>query len=211
MGTAALVRPDEKRKFKMSAIVLGVMSVLIGAIAYAIYIVQTIGKGGVQPHPFSWLLWAAVTGVACAVQVAQGGGAGSWVTGFTTIVCFFIGILTLLKHRWRFSWFDWASLGAGLFVLGFYILARNPTQSAILATLTDVIGYGPTIKKGWYEPYKDSTTSFGLNGLKFLVALPALGPCSIATWLYPMTIGGVNIGVAGMLRLRRLVVRNVKL
>lgn len=190
----------------MTATVLGVMSVLIGAIAYAIYIAQTIGKSSVQPHPFSWLLWAAVTGVAFAVQVAQGGGAGSWVTGFTAIVCFVIGILTFLKHRWRFSWFDWASLGAGLFVLGFYILVRNPTQSAILATITDVIGYGPTIKKGWREPHKDSATSFGLNGVKFLVALPALGPYSLATWLYPLTIAWVNIGVAGMLRVRRFVV-----
>lgn len=194
----------------MSPTVLGVISVLIGAIAYAIYIAQTIGKSSVEPHPFSWLLWAAVTGVAYAVQITQGGAAGSWVTGFTTVVCFGIGILTLLKHRWHFSWFDWASLGAGLFVLGFYILVRNPTQSAILATITDVVGYGPTIAKGWREPHKDSATSFGLNGIKFLVALPALGSCSVATWLYPVTIGWVNVGVAGMLLLRQFVVLDDK-
>lgn len=191
----------------MGATVLGTISVLIGAAAYAIYIAQTIRKSGVEPHPFSWLLWAMVTGVAWIVQVAQGGGAGSWVTGFTSIVCFLIGILTLLKYHWHFSLFDWASLGAGIFVLGFYIFVRNPTQSAILATLTDVLGYGPTIKKGWRNPHHDSVTSFGLNGLKFMVALPAIGTGSIATWLYPVTIGSINIVVAGMLGLRRFVLQ----
>lgn len=190
----------------MIATALGAISVLIGAAAYAIYIAQTIGKSGVEPHPFSWLLWAAVTGVAYAVQATQGGGAGSWVTGFTAAVCFLIGMLTLFKHRWRFSWFDWTSLAVGLIVLGYYIVVRNPAVSAILATIIDVVGYGPTIKKGWYEPRKDSATSFGLNGIKFFVALPALGSPLISTWLYPATIGTVNVGVTGMLLLRRSIV-----
>jgi len=182
---------------------LGALSVLIGAVAYTIYITQTLRKGGVEPHPFSWLLWATVTGVACAVQVSQGGEAGSWVTGFTAVVCFFIGGLTLFKNEWRFSWFDWASVVVGLFVLGFYIFAKDPTYSAIFATVADVVGYGPTLKKGWAEPHKDSATSFALNGAKFAVALPALGSYSLATWLYPATITVVNGGVAVMLLLRR--------
>lgn len=187
----------------MNSTVLGALSVLIGAVAYTIYITQTLRKGGVQPHPLSWFVWAAVTGVAFLVQHGQGGKAGSWVTGFTAIVCLLIGVLTLFKNEWQFSWFDWFCAGAGLFVLGFYILARDPTYSAIFATAADVLGYGPTLKKGWYEPHKDSVTSFGLNGLKFLVALFALGAYSLATWLYPMTIFIVNSGVAAMLLARR--------
>ena len=126
---------------------LGALSVGIMAVAYAIYLWQTMKKGGVQPHPFSWLLWGLVTAVVYLVQRDRNGGAGSWVTGITAAVCFVIGTVTLLKHRWRFSWFDWISLGTGLAVLGFYLLARDPTQSAVLATITDVVGYGSTVKK----------------------------------------------------------------
>lgn len=182
---------------------IGALSVGVGVLAYTIYISQTIRKGGVQPHPFSWLLWGLVTLVAYLVQRGRGGEAGSWVTGFTAAVCFLIGGLTLLKNHWRFSWFDWFSVGAGLFVLAFYIVAKNLTQSAILATVTDVVGYGPTIRKGWTEPHRDSATSFALNSGKFLVALFALGSYSVATWLYPATITVVNGGVALMLLLRR--------
>lgn len=182
---------------------LGVLSIAIGIVAYTIYLWQTARKEGVQPHPFSWLLWGLVTLVAYLVQREQSGEAGSWATGFTAAVCFLIGGLTLLKNQWRFFWFDWVSVGIGLLVLAFYIVAKNPTYSAIFATTADVVGYVPTLKKGWAEPRKDSATSFALNAAKFAVALAALGSYSIATWLYPATITLVNSGVAVMLFLRR--------
>jgi hypothetical protein len=186
-----------------SSVALGALSVVTGGVAYAIYITQTVRKSSVQPHPFSWLLWGLVTLVAYLVQRGQGGDAGSWVTVFTAGACFLIGGLTLFKNHWRFSGFDWLSAGSGLFVLGFYVFAKDPTYSAIFATGADVLGYGPTLKKGWAEPNKDSATSFALNGAKFVIALPALGSYSIATWLYPATIAIVNSGVAAMLLLRR--------
>jgi hypothetical protein len=182
---------------------LGVLAVAIMFAAYATYIWQTARKGGVQPHPFSWLLWGFVTGVVYLVQKGNGGGAGSWVTGATAAICFFIGTFSLLKHKWRFSYFDWLCLGAGLLVFGFYLVAKNPTYSAVLATITDGLGYGSTIKKGWIEPSKDSATSFALNSVKFVPSLFALESYSIATWLYPLTLVVLNAGVAVMLLARR--------
>src|SRR4051794_16401006 len=120
---------------------MGILSVLIMLIAYAIYLWQTARADGVRPHPFSWFLWGFVTGVAYLVQLTQGGGAGSWVVGFTALFCFLIGAISFLKRKWHFSLFDWLSLGAGLLVFGYYLLSKNPTWSAVLATTTDVIGY----------------------------------------------------------------------
>src|SRR6478736_9968249 len=93
---------------------MGALSVLIMLLAYSIYVWQTAREGGVQPHPFSWFLWGFVTAVAYLVQAALHGGPGSWVVGLTAIICFLIGGLSLVKHRWRFSWLDWLSMGAGL-------------------------------------------------------------------------------------------------
>ena len=158
---------------------------------------------GIQPHPFSWLLWGFVTGVAYLVQSDQHGGAGSWVTGFTAVVCFAIGAASLLKHRWLFTRFDWLCLVCGIGVFAFYLITRDPRQSAILATLTDVIGYGSTVKHGWSEPYKDSVSSFALNSLKFVPAIWALDSHTVATSLYPATLVVVNGAVALMLLWRR--------
>jgi hypothetical protein len=182
---------------------LGGLSVAIGALAYAIYLWRTVEREGIAPHPFSWLLWGCVTTVAALAQHAKGAGPGSWVTAFTAVVCFIIGTLTLLKHRWLFSRFDWLSLTGGIVVIVFYIFTKNPTASAALATTADVLGYNSTIKKGWINPHSDSAISFALNSVKFVPALFALNTYSIATWLYPATLVLVNGGVSAMLVARR--------
>jgi hypothetical protein len=181
---------------------LGGLSVAIMVVAYAIYLRQAAAHG-IRPHPFSWFLWGLVTGVAYLVQVAEHGGAGSWVVGLTALSCFVIGGFSLLRHRWQFHWFDWASVGVGLLVLTYYLAARNATESAVLATTTDVIGYGSTIRKGWAEPERDSATSFALNSAKFVPALFALESRSVATCLYPATLVVMNAFVAVMLLWRR--------
>ena len=187
-------------------IVMGASSVVIMFAAYGVYFWQSTRQNNVQPHPFSWLLWGLVTGVAYVVQVVMGAGPGSWVAGFTAVICLLIGTFSLLRNRWHFSRFEWISLGAGLVVLLYYLIVKNPTWSAILATATDVIGYAPTLRKGWLEPRRDSVTSFALNSAKFIPALAALNSYSLATWLYPATLVVVNGLVACLLLYRRRVV-----
>jgi hypothetical protein len=121
-------------------------------------------------------------------------------------MCFVIGLYSLFKHRWQFGLFDWLSVSAGTILLLYYLLAKNAISSAIFATAMDVVGYGPTVKKGWAKPYNDSATSFALNSIKFVPALFALKSYSVTTWLYPSTLVLVNGAVAIMLFLRR---RNV--
>jgi hypothetical protein len=118
-------------------------------------------------------------------------------------MCFVIGLFSLFKHRWQFALFDWLSLSAGIILLFYYLLAKNAFSSAILATAMDVVGYGPTVKKGWAKPYNDSVSSFALNSIKFIPALCALKSYSLTTWLYPFTLVVVNGAVALMLFLRR--------
>jgi len=185
---------------------LGALSVAIGIAAYAIYLRKTLKKEGIRPHPFSWLLWGLVTAVAFFVQLTEGGGAGSWVTGFTAFACFVISALTMTKYTWSFSWIERLSLMMGVFALAGYLFYRgteHPTLLATLATLADVLGYWPTIKKGWAGPETDDPTSFALNSVKFIPALFALGSYSVSTWLYPATLVFVNGVVAVMLVARR--------
>lgn len=163
-----------RRRLTVSKATLGAISVLISAFAYGIYISQTIRNEDVQPHQFLWLLWGFVSDVAALVQWTKGAGAGTWVTAFTAFVCFIIGVLTLLKHSWRFSRFDWLCLAIGIIVVAFDVIAKNTTTSAVFATGAGLVGYYYTIKKGWSSPYTDSATSFALNSAKFIPALFAL-------------------------------------
>ena len=107
-------------------LLMGAVSIAISVAAYGVYLWQTSRAGGIQPHPFSWLLWGLVTGVAYVVQVATGGGAGSWVSGLTSVMCIVIGLFSLSQHRWQFTLFDWLSAAAGLILL---VSPRRPRKT----------------------------------------------------------------------------------
>lgn len=182
---------------------MGGLSLAIMFAAYAVYFWQSHQPDNVQPHPFSWLLWGLVTLVAYFAQVLAGAGPGSWVSGLTAMICFAIGIDSFVRNRWTFSIGDFVSLALGIGVLVFYLCERRPTESAVLATTADVVGYLPTFRKGWRYPHRDSITSFGLNSVKFIPAIAALHTYRVATWLYPATMVVANAGVALMLFGRR--------
>ncbi len=164
--------------------ILGYLSTLVAIVAYVIYFRQ-IFSGKVKPHAFSWFIWALTTGIIFVAQIVKGGGAGAWVTGLTALACFVIFVLALFKGKRDFAKIDWVFLASALSAIVLWWITRDPTLSVILITITDTIGAFPTFRKSYYEPNQESATLFGLNSLKFVVALFALGSYTITTWLYP--------------------------
>jgi hypothetical protein len=181
---------------------MGALAVLIALIAYAIYGWQTI-RGETRPHPLSWLIFGILTGTGFLVQWNQGAGAGSWVMGFTAVICFVLAGMSVKKGERIFPWYEWTFLIAAGVVFIFYIWTKEPTISAVLATAVDVLGYGPTLTKAWSRPATDSVTSFALNSVKFIPSLFAMESVSIATCVYPSTLIVVNAAVAILLLWRR--------
>ena len=95
---------------------LGYLAVLTALVAYGFYL-DSIWKGRTKPHAFSWLLWGLLTGIVFTAQVIKGGGAGAWVTGVSSVICFIIGVAALFKDERGFSKFDWVFLSAALAAL----------------------------------------------------------------------------------------------
>ena len=163
---------------------LGVLSVCLGLLAYTIYI-SGILKNQTKPHAFSWLLWTLTTAVVFVAQWTKGGGSGSWSTGFTCIVCFGIGIISLFKYDKAYTLTDILFIGIALLALLPWFFTKNPTTSVILIASIDVIGYGPTIRKSYFYPHEEKAVSFGLNSVKHLISLLALQNYMMVNWVYP--------------------------
>lgn len=188
---------------------LGFLAVAIAFVAYGLYLRDTY-LGKVSPHPLTWFLFGSTTYVTFFVQVEKGADAGSWVMGLSALMCFVVSGYSRYKGgKWAYARSDWAYFWGALGLLVFYYVVTvyfsemDPTFSAVLATLADLVAYGPTIDKGWRKPYDDSVTSFILNCWKFVPALFALGSYSLATALLPGALVIANAGVAFMLLSRR--------
>lgn len=181
---------------------MGLLSVVLAFLAFGIYGWQTLA-GQARPHPLSWLLFGILSFTGFLIQKDQGAGAGSWVLLAMTAICLFLSVAGFVKGERNFTWQEWAFLLVSCIVFIFYLVEKEPTTAAVLATTVDAFAFGPTFTRGWRHPHKDSVTSFLLNGLKFIPSLLAMESVSIATCLYPASLVLLNIAVAVMLVHRR--------
>jgi hypothetical protein len=181
---------------------LGALSVILAVAGFLVYFWQTL-SGEVRPHPLSWFLFGVLSVTGYLVQRDQGAEAGSWALLAMSVICFLLVAVSVIRGERSFSWTEWAFLIAGVFVFVFYLFTKEPTVAAVLITLVDALGYGPTFTRGWTNPQKDSVSSFALNGAKFVPSLLAMEPISFATCLYPATLLVLNAAVSIMLLIRR--------
>lgn len=189
--------------------ILGLIAIGIAIISYAIYFRQII-VGKIIPHAFSWFIWSITTGTIFAAQIVSGGGAGAWVTGFTSAAVFAFFVLAFVKGSRKFHKIDWVFLALALSSLVLWWLTKQPLLSVILITLTDLLAAVPTIRKAYHKPYEDSATLFGISALKFVVALFALQSLTLVTWLYPASVVFGNTVITLVIIIRRQQLQNFK-
>ena len=181
---------------------LGLLSVALAVLAAVIYIAQTL-RGEVRPHPLSWFLFGILSLTGYLVQRDEGARQGSWTLLAMTIICFTFVAASVARGERSFSRQEWAFVAAAGAVFVLYMFTRDANDAAGLTTAIDALGYGPTFVRGWSRPWKDSATSFALNGVKFVPSLMAMDPISFATSSYPATLLVLNAAVTIMLVWRR--------
>ena len=165
---------------------LAVFLVILSFAAYVPYI-RDVLKGKTTPHFFTWLVWSIVTAIIFALQRGAGAGSGSWVTLATAITCFSVCLLSLRSGTKNIRRIDFIFLVLSLISLFLWVVARQPTWSAILACSTDLLSFFPTIRKSWNDPYSETLSLYGINTFKHGLSLFGLRSYSIVTWLYPAT------------------------
>jgi len=187
---------------------LGALSVALAILAAAIYVAQTL-RGEVRPHPLSWFLFGLLSATGYWVQRDEGARQGSWTLLAMTLICFLFVAVSVARGERNFTRAEWAFVVAAAAVFALYFFTREANLAAVLTTLIDALGYGPTFVRGWSYPRKDSVTSFALNGVKFIPSLMAMDPLTFATSAYPATLLVLNMAVATMLVWRRRAARSL--
>ena len=182
--------------------ILGILAIVISIISYIQYF-RDVFANKTKPHAFSWLVWSLLTGIAFFGQVAGGAGAGAWVNGFSTVLCFAVFILGLIKGRSNIVFIDWVSLaGAGIAIL-IWVITKGPLLSVVLATVIDALGFFPTFRKSYHKPHEETTIAYFLGGLKYVFAFFALDTISLVTALFPVYLIFANWAFVAMVLLRK--------
>ena len=181
---------------------MGALSVAIALFSYALYVWKTF-RAHARPHPLSWLIFGVLSATGFLIQLDQSAGAGSWVMGVTAAVCFMLCLIGFWQGERTFPWYEWAFLAAATIVFAFYLWSQQPAAAAILASIVNVLGFGPTLTKAWSRPHSDSASTFMLNGLKFVPSLFAMDSVTIATCVLPASLVVTNLAVSAIIYMRR--------
>ena len=136
-------------------------------------------------------------------QAVNGAGPGAWVTGVAAAANIVIFLLSLRYGERSLAVLDWICLIVAAVVIVLWLLHSDATITVSLACVIFIIGLLPTLRKSYYKPHEEAVATFGLNSLKFFLALFALQSVTVVTGLYPLTLGIANGFIVIFLIVRR--------
>ena len=167
---------------------LGAIAIGLTIIAYYPYI-RSIIQGKTKPHVFSWVIWGTSTCIVFLAQLADKGGAGAWVIGFSGIISIYVAFLAYIKRSdSSITRIDRLFFIVAMTALPIWYLTSDPLWAVVILTTVDVLGFVPTFRRSYILPFEEQLMFYVVMALRNLVVVSALENYSLTTVLFPATI-----------------------
>ena len=187
-------------------LLLGLVSTLTACICYLPYLRDIISKK-TEPHMYSWLVWTILQVVGAAAQLKDGAGYGAWALVVGAFFCFAIFLLSFKYGTKNISKFDLFCLVASIGAIGIYLFINNPVWATIVVATVDFVGFLPTFRKGFQEPFSETASTFIMSAIANALSIFALQHYSVTTVLYIGSLFFTNSSFATMILIRRLLLK----
>jgi hypothetical protein len=189
----------------MTKQIFSACAVVLTFTLFAPYI-RSILRGDTKPHVFTWVIWGLSTLITFFAQLADRGGYGAWVIGVSGVISSYIALLAYLKRGdTLITLADWIFLIAALSALPFWFLTSEPLWAVAILTVSDLCGFGPTVRRAYHRPHEESAVLFLLFALRNLLVILALAHYSLTTTLFPAAVGIASLMLSLLIAYRRRV------
>ena len=179
------------------------LSVVVTFISFFPYL-KLIFLNKVKPHGFSWFIWGVTTTVVFFAQYLEGGGVGAIPTAVSAGVTFFISFLAFRKQdKSEITKLDYLFLILALSSLPFWYATSNSLVAVAVLTFVDLLGFGPTFRKAYQNPFEESISFFVLFIVRNIFAVIALENYNSTTLLFPVAISFATLILILVLKIRR--------
>lgn len=167
---------------------LSALAIAFTLIAFYPYI-KSIHHGTTRPHVFSWIIWGSTTFVVFLAQLADGGGVGTWAVGLSGVITLYVAWLAYRKKTdVSITRPDYLFLCSALTAIPIWYITADPLWAVVILTTIDMLGFGPTFRKAYHQPFGERLHLYVLMGLRSLVVIAALEHYSVTTVLFPASI-----------------------
>src|SRR5581483_2398248 len=168
-------------------IVFSVAAIIIGFSATIPYL-KDIFSLKTKPHTYTWLIWSLTTGTAALVAYYGGGGIGSINLIAMFVVTFFIFLLSLKYGAKHITAWDTMVLITALLATVIWWQLKQPLISVVMVSAIDVLGYFPSFRKSWEEPWSETMISWLGFSVSYLLTLLALADYNFLTTTYLLSV-----------------------
>lgn len=170
------------------------------------YIFETV-RGRNKPHAYTWLIWTLTLGIAGMSIWEGGGGLILSLAMAANVTLSFITFLLSLKYGTRnITRGDTIALIVGLIAIFVWVVLNSPVLSLFIAVSIDLIGYWPTYRKSFEEPWTEHLTSWVIYTLAPAMSLVALLEYNVLTATYSAATLVANLLLVALLLIRRRIV-----
>lgn len=161
-------------------------------------------KGRTKPHVYTWLIWTLTISIAAASIWTGGGGLILSVTMTINVLLCFVTFLASFKYGTKnITRGDTIALVVALFAIFVWFGLESPVLALLIATSIDLIGYWPTFRKSYVEPWSEGIPSWIIYTLAPLASLFAVLEYNVLTVTYSSATLVANLLLIILLLVRR--------
>lgn len=184
---------------KLIIALAGAIFTLIGFYPYF----RDILRKQTKPHLYTWLLWVFTQGTATA-GLWQGGGGFANLNAIATFILVVLVFLLTLSHGTRnITPGDTVVLVAALLAIAVWWQLHNPTLAVLMVAAIDGLGYIPTFRKTYQEPWTETLSFWVLTTIGCVLTLFACREYNLLTLSYYATLAVANTVVCLICMVRR--------
>ena len=181
---------------------LGIISVVLGAVAFLPYLKDTL-HGKTIPHVYTWFTWGTISLTAFALQISAGAGPGAWVTATAALMAFVVFALSLKNAEKQITKIDTIFFSSAFIALFLWLIAKQPIASSVVLVSVGLLGFFPTLRKSWNDPFSETMSLYSINAIRHLLSFFALTSYTFLSWFFPVAWGLMNGIFVLILLLRR--------
>ena len=188
-----------KTSFALISLVIGLFSI----IPY----LRDIFMNKTHPHMYSWLIWSILQTMGVVIMIIGGAHYGALGLGAGALVIIFVFILSIPYGTKDITTFDTLCLIGALLTIPVWLVTKDAVVSIILISVIDAIGFLPTYRKSYVDPYSETLIMWVLNIIMYTASIGALEVYSVGTTLYLGTLIATNSVCVAIIVVRRRTIR----
>ncbi|MCX6722572.1 MAG: hypothetical protein NT094_00715, partial [Candidatus Staskawiczbacteria bacterium] len=132
-----------------------ILSIIAGLSAFFPYL-RDIFSLKTKPHIYTWLIWSVTQGTAVAGIYYGGGGLGGLELVIGTFFVFIVFLFSLKYGTKNITKSDTAVLITAFLAVLVWWQLHQPLLSVLMVSAIDVIGYIPSIRKSYKDPWSET-------------------------------------------------------